>query len=242
MGKIICINPGHGGSDPGATIGGINEKDINLSISLYQAKRFSELGWEVVLTRNKDMFLSLADSAKIVLNSKASVCLSNHCNSASDLAASGFEAIYGLKSDGKLAKEIFSNIVDTGLINGRSTFTKESINSPGQDYFYIIRETSGVETIILEYGFLTNARDMQVLLDLKKQFQLAEAVVKAVCAFYGEAYIHTVQDPDAQKKAEIDQLAKAGLLNDPEYWKDRINENMPVWAVMSLVNRLREMK
>jgi len=211
MEKIICINPGHGGSDPGASAAGINEKDINLSISLYQAKRFSELGWKVVLTRDKDINSSLLESAKMVLASKSPICLSNHCNSAVNIDASGFEAIYSLKSDGSLAKTIFNSIVNTGLIKGRSIYTRESTQSPDKDYFFIIRETPGVETIIIEYGFLSNAGDRQNLIDLNKQAQFAEAVVKAVCDFSGAPYKPSVQDPDAWKKADIDELAKAGL-------------------------------
>ncbi|MGE5329025.1 MAG: N-acetylmuramoyl-L-alanine amidase [Deltaproteobacteria bacterium] len=241
MEKIICINPGHGGSDPGASASGINEKDINLLISLYQEKRFTELGWKVILTRSSDVNSSLSDSAKIVLSSKAPICLSNHCNAASSADASGFEAIYSLKSDGKLAKMIFDNIVSTGIMKGRSIYTRESTQSPNQDYFFIIRETPGIETIIIEYGFMTNAGDLQNLLDPNKHSQLAEAVVKAVCSFSGAAYTPPIQDPDAWKKADIDELAKAGLISNPDYWKQRVNESMPVWATMALVNRLRKM-
>ena len=245
MNKIICINPGHGGSDTGATSNGIQEKDINLAISQYQVKRFTELGWQVITTRNTDQEAPLSDVAKAVINSGASLCLSNHINAAESLNANGFEAIYSIKSDGKLANLIFNNIVLTGLVKGRSTYTKESTQTPGKDYYFMNRETGSVQTIIIEYGFLTNEHDRKILTSPNNQIILSEAVIKATCEYTGQSYTlpkSAIEDPDAWKKTDIDELAAAGFLNNPDYWKQRINDNAPVWTVMTLINRLRKIK
>lgn len=245
MNKIICINPGHGGSDPGVSVNGVPEKDINLAISLYQAKRFTELGWQVVLTRDKDQDAPLSEAAKIVINSGAGICLSNHNNSAENSNANGFEAIHSMHSDGKLANMILNNVVLIGLVKGRRVFSRESDKYPGKDYYYMHRETGKVQTIIIEYGFLTNDNDRKILTNPVNQSSLGEAVVKAVCEYAGTEYAPpkaATEDPEAWKKKDIDELAGAGLINNPDYWKERVNNNMPVWAVMALVNRLRKSK
>ncbi len=245
MNKTICINPGHGGSDPGVTINSINEKDINLAISLYQAKRFAELGWKVVLTRNKDEDAPLSKAAKIVVNSEADICLSNHINSAENSNANGFEAIHTMHSDGKLANLILNNVVLTGLVKGRRVYSRESDKYPGKDYYFMHRETGKVQTIIIEYGFLSNDHDREVVMSPENQAILGEAVIKAVCKYTDAEYTppkSALEDPEAWKKKDIDELSAAGLINDPDSWKQKVNDNMPVWAVMALVNRLRKMK
>lgn len=243
MNKIICINPGHGGSDSGVVVNNIKEKDITLAISLYQAQRFNELGWKVILTRNKDEDSPLPEVAKKVKNSGADICLSNHVNSAQNSDASGFEVIHSIFSNGKLATLIFNNLASTGLMKGYRVYSRESSLYPGKDYYYMHRETGKVETIIIEYGFLTNNHDREILRNTTNYPTLGEAVIKAVCEYSGEPYFPPkieVETPDAWKKKDIEELAAAGLLNNPDYWKARVDKPMPVWAVMTLINRLRK--
>jgi len=183
MNKIICIDPGHGGSDPGALAGGIQEKDITLSISQYQSQRFSDLGWKVVMTREKDEDSPLADAAQKVTTSGASICLSNHINAFETKDANGFEVIRSIKSDNKFSNFVFNNVLLTGLVKGRNVYTRESKEYPGKDYYFIIRETSPVQTIIIEYGFITNDHDRGVLTNKNNQITLSEAVIRAVCNY-----------------------------------------------------------
>lgn len=80
---ILIIDPGHGGTDPGAVGNCLKEKDLPLQISLYQFERFKELGVSVALTRSTDKDLSPANRTNIVKNSKAKYCISNHINALS---------------------------------------------------------------------------------------------------------------------------------------------------------------
>lgn len=80
----IVIDPGHGGSDPGAVSGNNFEKDYNLEMSKYLFNRFKELGIPVVLTREGDETLSPSERVNKVLNAfgnnKDVIVLSNHLN------------------------------------------------------------------------------------------------------------------------------------------------------------------
>ena len=80
----IVIDPGHGGSDGGASGNGIIEKDLTLAISNYMFDRFKELGVPVKMTRDKDISLSSSERPKKVLeqfgSGKDVIVLSNHIN------------------------------------------------------------------------------------------------------------------------------------------------------------------
>ncbi|MEO0089092.1 MAG: N-acetylmuramoyl-L-alanine amidase, partial [candidate division WOR-3 bacterium] len=95
--RLVVIDPGHGGKDPGA-IGkmGTKEKDLNLLIARKLKKYLEKLGLDVILTRNSDVFLSLSERAKIANDNKADIFISIHCNSApkKNSYASGFEVYF----------------------------------------------------------------------------------------------------------------------------------------------------
>ena len=84
MAKKIVIDPGHGGSDPGASGNGIVEKDLTLKISKYMKDRFDDLGIESALTRDSDVSLSPNDRPIKVQSLYGSgddvIVISNHIN------------------------------------------------------------------------------------------------------------------------------------------------------------------
>ncbi|HIW33105.1 MAG TPA: N-acetylmuramoyl-L-alanine amidase [Candidatus Paenibacillus intestinavium] len=203
----LIIDPGHGGSDPGASGNGIIEKLMTLAISLYQYNRFKELGVKVALTRDTDKFIDSTPRANLVANSKAKYCISNHINGATSTTAKGAEIIHSIHNDGKLAKAIVSSVQAAGqVLRTTATFSKEGnklvVDSKGQailkngekqygpngqDYYFMHRQTGSVATNIVEYGFCSNAEDAARL--TAKWQALAEAVVKAYCEFVGHRYV-----------------------------------------------------
>ena len=82
--KGIVIDPGHGGTDPGASGNGIIEKDLNLLISKYMYDRFRELGIPVKITRETDITLDSEERTKRILDSFGNtddiIVISNHIN------------------------------------------------------------------------------------------------------------------------------------------------------------------
>lgn len=182
---VLIIDPGHGGTDPGASGNGIIEKDYTLKISLHQFERFKELGVAVVLTRDNERSLDSVQRSNIVKDSGATYCISNHINSASSAEAAGAEIIHSIHNDGKLAQSIASALRETGQILRKTTvFSK--VNSSGGDYFFMHRLTGAVTTLIVEYGFCTNAADAKRIKENWKQF--AEATIKAFCEFINHPY------------------------------------------------------
>ncbi|RLG11987.1 hypothetical protein DRN73_03900 [Candidatus Pacearchaeota archaeon] len=94
--KRIVIDPGHGGGDPGAiAFNGIKEKDVVLKIAK-ELKKILEnsLGIEVILTRERDVFIPLMQRAAIANSKKADLFISLHLNSSPDHSARGIETYY----------------------------------------------------------------------------------------------------------------------------------------------------
>ena len=81
----VVIDPGHGGSDPGAVGNDKKEKDYTLMISQYMFERFNELGVPVTLTRDTDETLSPTERTQRILNAYGNnpnvIVISNHLNS-----------------------------------------------------------------------------------------------------------------------------------------------------------------
>lgn len=94
--KVIVLDAGHGGHDPGA-VGphGTKEKDINLAIVLQLEKVFKkDKNYKVILTRNDDTFIPLVERANIANKNKADLFISVHCNANLNRNASGFEVYF----------------------------------------------------------------------------------------------------------------------------------------------------
>ncbi len=200
----LIIDPGHGGKDGG---GGSNssflEKNMNLKISLYQYNRFKKLGIPVSITREDDIYLSSFERAKIVKESDAKYCISNHINAASNSEARGVETIHSIYSDGKIARVLYNAIVELGM-KKRRVFSRESYIVPGKDYYYMHRETGRVITTIIEYGFATNKEDTKLL---EKNWAIyAESVVKSFCEFNEFKYIPEKEDIISEPNIKLPQI------------------------------------
>ncbi len=94
----VVIDAGHGGKDPGRpNPNGILEKDIVLNIALDLGKQLQNDGNEVIYTRDRDVFLTLRQRAKIANDADADLFISIHCNAFHDTRVYGSETfVYGL--------------------------------------------------------------------------------------------------------------------------------------------------
>jgi N-acetylmuramoyl-L-alanine amidase len=155
---ILVIDAGHGGSDPGAICNLFKEKDMTLQIALYQYSLCVKYGIPTVLTRNKDVTFNLGPRAAFVKNSGAKYCLSNHINSFENASAHGEEVIYSIYSNGIWANDTLDDLAKTGMTK-RKAYTMTYPGNPKLDYLEMNRDTGNVQTITVEYGFLSNPVD-----------------------------------------------------------------------------------
>lgn len=177
---VICVDPGHGGSDPGAVgPSGAKEKDINLDIALRLKSLFDERGVLCMLTRDKDEDVELEPRCRIANNGAAEVFVSIHCNAAASRDAYGTEVYCfpGSTKGYQLAKCISNELLPiVPVMRG----IKEA-------EFYVLKNTI-MPAVLVEVGFISNYTEEKALQSEGYRQLLAEAVGKGVYAYFGMAW------------------------------------------------------
>jgi N-acetylmuramoyl-L-alanine amidase len=119
--RLLMIDPGHGGRDPGAIgLRGTHEKDVTLDIARYLAEALNaRAGTDARLTRSDDVFLPLEERVKIGRDARADLFISVHADSAPNPAARGL-SVYTLseKASDNFAKELAEKENKADLIGG----------------------------------------------------------------------------------------------------------------------------
>jgi N-acetylmuramoyl-L-alanine amidase len=172
---VAVIDPGHGGRDPGAIgIGGLQEKDVVLPISLEVARLLEQQGVRVILTRADDRFISLAGRAELANRSRATLFVSIHANaiSMSRPEVNGVETFYFV-SGRELAESIQSSILESFDMNNRGVKTAR---------FYVLRNTS-MPSALVETGFVTGREDAPRLADPIFREQMAYAIARGILRY-----------------------------------------------------------
>lgn len=91
----VVLDPGHGGKDPGAVgAGGVLEKDVVLDIARRLAERLEAAGYDVIMTRDSDVFVPLPERTQRANAAQADLFVSIHANASPNRAASGIETYY----------------------------------------------------------------------------------------------------------------------------------------------------
>ena len=183
----VVVDSGHGGSDPGAISGNLREKDFNLEAANYMTRRLQELGIPVVSVKTTDEDISRTERLRRANQAfdgdPNAILISNHINSG---GGEGAEIVYALRNDDTLASMALENIGDAGQ-KMRKIYQRRLPENPSKDYYYIIRDTSPMQSLLVEYGFIDNAQDQQKLQNNLTDY--VEGVVKAIADYGGYTYI-----------------------------------------------------
>lgn len=184
--KKIVIDAGHGGADPGAIGNGLYEKDLNLKAAQYMKKRLQELNIPVTLIRNEDETLEREERINRILkaygNDPNVILISNHINAG---GGEGAEIVYALRNEPTLANLILDNIGQAGQIK-RKVYQRRLPENPNKDYYFIIRDTANLESLLIEYGFIDNKQDALKLEN--NLLDYVEAVVEALAEYTNTPY------------------------------------------------------
>ena len=162
--NTVVLDAGHGGSDSGAVSGSRREKDYTLDTTLATSAALRAKGYNVVLTRSNDTYLSLGTRTAISNEVKPKLFTSIHYNSYNG-SANGTEVYYNVKDkNGGLTKTAASNvlkrIVNTFGFSNRGI--KAKANSSGTDYYYVLRENK-YPSMLIECAFIDSSKDMNKL-------------------------------------------------------------------------------
>lgn len=187
-GKIVVVDPGHGGYDPGAVRGDVYEKHINLRIAKELKKSLEKKGTTVVLTRDGDYNLAivglhkkeakrydLSKRLETADRSKASMFISIHVNCVCKRSHDGAEVFYHSQSEkGKLLAEYIQN--ELRSIPGIRKRTAKTSNC------YILRNAT-IPAALVEVGYLSNPDERKNLLNNEYHTMLAEKISSGILKY-----------------------------------------------------------
>lgn len=170
----VCVDAGHGGSDPGAVNGERYEKKAALAIAKKVGTKLTEKGYLVRFTRNSDKALSLAERCQTSNNFDADLFVSIHLNSATNKSATGVETLRYPKVGTRtknLAKNVQTELI--AALGWKDRGVKERSD------LYVLKHTVA-SAVLVECGFLSNDAESEKLFDSKWQEKIASAIVKGV--------------------------------------------------------------
>lgn len=177
---LIIVDPGHGGHDTGTqsiSKPRYQEKSLNLTTAHFVKSYLQQLGYQVVMTREDDRFVSLDKRAQMANDRKPHLFISIHYNSAPSAEAKGVEVFFHqckekertLQSK-RLAQSILKNILANTQAKSRGV---------KQANYAVIRETT-MPAVLIEGGFVTNEKELQNLKDPAYLKRLAWGIVSGI--------------------------------------------------------------
>jgi N-acetylmuramoyl-L-alanine amidase len=187
--KLVVIDPGHGGPDPGVVRNGVCEKDITLDVALRLAAYLEQGGARVLLTRDKDCDLAdpgaksrkrqdLERRVAMANDNKADIFVSIHVNSfpgANEHGAQTFsqpDCTEGHELARAIQRELQTLLRNTDRVAKKA------------DYF--TGRTTKMPAVVVEIGFITNPREFRLLQESSYQSKVAFAVCAGLVRYFAE--------------------------------------------------------
>ncbi len=210
--RVVVVDAGHGGEDPGATTSYAMEKDIVLDLAKRLATRLDEKGFRVVMTRKDDSFLSLSTRSNIANRSAKAILISLHLNSEPTHTAEGIETFYHhampfvqLPADvppadsnttaphhtptAQSASARLAQTVQSALIRRTMARDRGIKNRPLH-----ILSNSNIPAILVEAGFLSHPDEARLLTSPAYQDLLAEAIADGISIHHSQEKSRLLSD------------------------------------------------
>lgn len=191
--RIIGIDPGHGGVDPGAVSkNGVKEDDINLKIALKLKRFIEQSGGIAIMTREEDKGLYTSESKtlremksedlknrrKLIIDADCEAFISIHLNSFPQAKYYGAQTFY--MKDDQISQEL-ANVIQEEL---KHVLDKNNNRQPtARDDVYLLKEMT-VPTVLVEGGFLSNALEEKLLTTEEHQEKIAWAIYVGIMKYF----------------------------------------------------------
>jgi N-acetylmuramoyl-L-alanine amidase len=182
-GKVIVVDPGHGGSNPGAVANNDREADNNLAVGLKLRDKLAAAGAKVVMTRSNDTTVApegsslgqeLAARVSLAESNHADIFISIHSNENPDPNIAGAMTFYHSEKSPQLALSVQSELI-------KATGAVDKETSPAT--FYVLRNTS-MPGILVEMGFVSNAAEAKRLQNDTYQNSVAQGIFAGVVKYF----------------------------------------------------------
>ena len=196
--KVIFLDPGHGGKDPGAQYLGLKEKDLNLQVSQQLKTKLESLGYKVIMSRSTDVFVDfVTERSKMSNETNADMFISIHFNATGHGLDSGEDGIQTymyqptgnipsvinkkwhdnptrLKYSYKLGSYIHQSVLATTQAKDAGLLAKS---------FAVLRETNK-PAVLLELGYMDDSKESQKIRTKEYQQKLVDGIVQGIQQYY----------------------------------------------------------
>lgn len=173
--KVIMLDSGHGGNDTGCNRGDIYEKDINLAITMRLKKLLEDKGYQVIMTRETDVYVSLEERTDMANQRQPDIFVSIHQNSMeNDTESNGIETHYYELPDidsQKLAETIQNALIKTTSARDRGIFDDRGL--------YVLKNTT-IPACLVETGFLSALDEGKRLSETDYQKKIADGIAQGI--------------------------------------------------------------
>ncbi len=194
-GKVIMLDPGHGGNDPGAIgtaiVGNkrVYEETINMAIANKVRSRLEALGATVIMTRtNSNKTMDLDSRAALCRASNPDVFVAIHCDaSESSSSASGSTAYYYKSYSYPLAASLNKSIVaayQNTIYANNSAMANKADDKGSMFKGFRVTRVEECPAVLIEYGFVTNVVECNALVNDHNQSVLAQATVDGLVNYF----------------------------------------------------------
>jgi N-acetylmuramoyl-L-alanine amidase len=187
-GRVIVVDPGHGGVDSGAVSVDkkVKEKDVVLAISRLVATELTNQGAAAIMTRDEDVRIPLKDRADLANRNSADIFISIHVNSNKiNNSRSGTMIFHHLKGEtGRLLATCIAHEIEQ--VSGLPCMGPRSDGSIYRSGFSVLRNST-MPGVLCELGFINHESDRRRMVTDEFQRAVAKAIVKGIKVFLGDA-------------------------------------------------------
>ncbi len=181
--KIIVLDAGHGGIDPGARAGGYNEKDINFTIlNKYAKEYFDDSDIKVYFSRTTDTKIDLYERANFASRVEADLFISLHMNAADSSSANGTSVYYSTLNTsvaGGLTSQMMASEFTARLSAALGTKNRGVMTQN----FVVVKETR-MPAVLIELAFITNSSDRKIITNPTMQKKTAKTIFETVTELF----------------------------------------------------------
>jgi len=168
--KTVIIDPGHGGQDPGGSWGKVYEKHLALDTAVRLENHLKRLGYNTVMTRRGDYYLTLDQRVQIANRYKDAIFVSVHFNHTWKKGVSGLETYYFSGEAQNLA-----NLVQKGMVRKTDTVDRDAKFAR----YYVIRNSRN-PAILIEGGFVSNEEERERMKSAAFRESIARGVAEGI--------------------------------------------------------------
>ena len=178
VGRVVVVDPGHGGTDPGATGHGLTEADVVLDLGLRLEGRLAASGVTAVLTRGREQSPSTQDRVRLAADVGADVLVSLHCDSGRDGGGQGIACFYW--GDERIGARSPIGASLAGLVQREVLARTDLVDCRTHPRSWDLLRLSRMPAVRVELGYLTDPGDARRLADPAFRDTCAEALLVAI--------------------------------------------------------------